>query len=40
MGFNNISEKVMEQIISRCGNLCSECPWSFYMRKKIGKEDW
>jgi len=30
----------MEQIISRCGNLCSECPWSMYMREKIGKEDW
>ena len=30
----------MEQIISRCGNLCSECPWSIYMRKKISKEDW
>ena len=30
----------MEQIISRCGNLCSECPWSIYMRKKIAKEDW
>jgi hypothetical protein len=40
MGFNNISEKVMEKIISRCGNLCSECPWSIYIRKKIGKEDW
>jgi hypothetical protein len=39
-GLNNISEKVMEQIISRCGNLCLECPWSIYMRKKIGKEDW
>ncbi len=30
----------MEQIISRCGNICSKCPWSMYMRKKIGKEDW
>ena len=30
----------MEQIISRCGNLCSDCPWSMYMRKKIGKENW
>ncbi|MFX0022665.1 MAG: DUF3795 domain-containing protein [Candidatus Hermodarchaeota archaeon] len=30
----------MEQIISRCGNLCSECPWSIYMRKKVTKEDW
>lgn len=30
----------MEQIISRCGNLCSECPWSMYMRKKIGKDAW
>ncbi len=30
----------MEQIISRCGNVCSECPWSRYMRKKINKEDW
>lgn len=30
----------MEQIISRCGNLCSECPWSIYIRKKIAKEDW
>ncbi|TFF95785.1 MAG: DUF3795 domain-containing protein [Promethearchaeota archaeon] len=30
----------MEQIISRCGNICSECPWSKNMRKKIGKEDW
>ncbi|MFX0083984.1 MAG: DUF3795 domain-containing protein [Candidatus Hodarchaeota archaeon] len=30
----------MEQIISRCGNLCSECPWSMYMRKKISKENW
>ena len=30
----------MEQKISRCGNICSECPWSFYMRKKIHKEDW
>ncbi|MFX0155693.1 MAG: DUF3795 domain-containing protein [Candidatus Hodarchaeota archaeon] len=39
-GLNNISEKVMEQTISRCGNLCLECPWSIYMRKKIGKERW
>ncbi|MHA2472722.1 MAG: DUF3795 domain-containing protein [Promethearchaeota archaeon] len=30
----------MKQIISRCGNLCSECPWSMNMRKKIGMEDW
>ena len=30
----------MEQIISRCGNICSECPWSMFMRKKIGKENW
>ncbi|MFX1371257.1 MAG: DUF3795 domain-containing protein [Promethearchaeota archaeon] len=30
----------MNQIISRCGYLCSECPWSMYMRKKINKEDW
>ena len=30
----------MGQIISRCGNLCLECPWSIYLRKKIGKEDW
>ena len=30
----------MEQIISRCGNICSECPWSMFMRKKIAKEDW
>ncbi|MFX1243292.1 MAG: DUF3795 domain-containing protein [Promethearchaeota archaeon] len=30
----------MEQIISRCGNICSECPWSIFMRKKVGKEDW
>ncbi len=30
----------MEQIISRCGNICSSCPWSMYMRKKIGKEYW
>jgi hypothetical protein len=30
----------MKQIISRCGNICSECPWSTHMRKKIGKEDW
>ncbi len=40
MGLYNISEKNMEQIISRCGNLCLECPWSIYMRKKIDKEDW
>ena len=31
---------MMEQIISRCGNICSECPWSTHMRKKIAKEDW
>ena len=37
---NIISEEVMEQIISRCGNICSECPWSSYVRKKIAKEDW
>ena len=30
----------MEQIISRCGNICSECPWSMFMRKKIGRENW
>ncbi|MFW9784111.1 MAG: DUF3795 domain-containing protein [Candidatus Heimdallarchaeota archaeon] len=30
----------MEPIISRCGNLCSECPWSMYMRRKIREEDW
>ena len=34
------SEIMMEQIISRCGNICSECPWSIFMRKKIAKEDW
>lgn len=31
---------MMEQIISRCGNICSECPWSRFVRKKIAKEDW
>ena len=31
---------MMEQIISRCGNICTECPWSNHMRKKIVKEDW
>ena len=30
----------MEPIISRCGNICSECPWSMFVRKKITKEDW
>jgi len=40
MGLNIISEKNMEKIISRCGNLCLECPWSISMREKIGKEDW
>ena len=30
----------MDQIISRCGNICSECPWSTHMRKEIAKEDW
>lgn len=30
----------MEQIISRCGNICSECPWSMYIRKRIGEDDW
>ncbi|NVM20005.1 MAG: DUF3795 domain-containing protein [Candidatus Lokiarchaeota archaeon] len=30
----------MEQIISRCGNICSECPWSTFVRSKIAKEDW
>ena len=40
MRLNKTSEEVMEQIISRCGNLCSECPWSIYMRRQIGKEDW
>jgi hypothetical protein len=30
----------MEQIISRCGNICSECPWSKFMRQKVAEEDW
>ena len=30
----------MEQIISRCGNICSECPWSMFVRKKIAEKDW
>jgi hypothetical protein len=30
----------VEQIISRCGNICSECPWSEFMRKKVAQEDW
>ena len=30
----------MEQLISRCGNICSECPWSKFMRKRINEEDW
>ena len=30
----------MEQIISRCGNICTECPWSMFMRKKTTEEDW
>ncbi|NVM19349.1 MAG: DUF3795 domain-containing protein [Candidatus Lokiarchaeota archaeon] len=30
----------MEQIISRCGNICSECPWSMFVRKKTTKDDW
>ena len=33
-------ELVVEQIISYCGNICSECPWSKFMRKKVAKEDW
>ena len=37
---NNISDYMMEQIISRCGNICSECPWCMFVRKKIAKEDW
>ncbi|MBY9012036.1 MAG: DUF3795 domain-containing protein [Candidatus Lokiarchaeota archaeon] len=30
----------MEQIISRCGNICTDCPWSAFVRIKIAKEDW
>ena len=37
---NNISDDEMEQIISRCGNICSECPWSMFVRNKIAEEDW
>jgi hypothetical protein len=33
-------EDILEQIVSRCGNICSECPWSIFMRNKITKEDW
>ena len=30
----------MEQLISRCGNICTDCPWSAFVRQKIAKEDW
>ena len=30
----------MEQIVSRCGNICSECPWSMFVRQKVAEEDW
>ncbi len=30
----------MEIIVSRCGNICSDCPWSKYYRKKVEKDDW
>ncbi|NHJ20886.1 MAG: DUF3795 domain-containing protein [Candidatus Lokiarchaeota archaeon] len=27
-------------MVSRCGNICSECPWSMFVRQKIVEEDW
>lgn len=33
-------EIVVEEIISYCGNICSECPWSKFMRQKVAEEDW
>jgi hypothetical protein len=30
----------MEQMISRCGNICTECPWSMFMRNKVDEENW
>jgi hypothetical protein len=30
----------MQEIVSKCGNICTECPWSTFMRQKITEEDW
>lgn len=37
---NYVSDDVMDQFVSRCGNICSEYPWSKFMRKKVAEEDW
>lgn len=30
----------MEQVISKCGNMCSSCPWSVWIRRNQRDEDW
>ncbi|MHA2169894.1 MAG: DUF3795 domain-containing protein [Candidatus Kariarchaeaceae archaeon] len=30
----------MQEIISKCGNICTDCPWSAFARQKIKPEDW
>ncbi|MHA2251124.1 MAG: DUF3795 domain-containing protein [Candidatus Kariarchaeaceae archaeon] len=30
----------MKEIISKCGNICTDCPWSIFARQKVNAEDW
>ncbi len=30
----------MKQVISKCGNLCSRCPWGVWIRKNQSPDEW
>jgi len=30
----------MQPVISKCGNMCSSCPWGVWSRKNLSPEDW
>ncbi|MHA2089821.1 MAG: DUF3795 domain-containing protein [Candidatus Kariarchaeaceae archaeon] len=30
----------MQEIVSKCGNICTDCPWSIFARQKIDPENW
>ena len=30
----------MQPVISKCGNLCSSCPWGIWIRKNQTDEEW
>lgn len=36
----NTESLILTQVISKCGNICSSCPWGVWIRKNKSQEEW